>query len=145
MPADAKAIRLPAVPFLRIDADGHTELIGSRCTDCGVVVPGTRAICIACGAQDRIEPILLSKHGHLYSFTIVHRSFPGVKTPFVAAIVNLEGGGTLKGTLVDVEPLLEKLRYDMPVAIVFRDTGQKTTDGIPFLSYYFVPAERPFP
>jgi len=131
---------VPAVPFLVFGADGRLHLIGSRCHGCGAIVPGTRSVCVACGARSGLEPIRLAERGRLYSYTIVHRSFPGVKTPFVAAIVNLEGGGTLKGTLVDVNPDPQALSYDMPVEVVYRDSGQKAADGSPFLSYYFVPS-----
>ena len=65
---------------------------------------------------------------------------PGVKTPFVAAIVDLEGGGSLKGTMVDVEPDPAKLSRDMPIKVVFRDTDQKDPEGRPFLGYFFTPA-----
>lgn len=84
--------------------------------------------------------IRLAQRGRLHSFTIVHRSFPGVPTPFVAAIVALDGGGSLKGTLVDVEPSWDAVTFDMPVDVVFRDTGQRAADGRPFISYYFSPS-----
>jgi len=71
---------------------------------------------------------------------VIPRTFPGVKTPFVAATVELDGGGVLKGTLLEVEPDPAKLAFDMPVRLVFRDSGQKDKDGRPYLNYYFVPA-----
>ena len=131
---------VPAVPFLVIGADASAHLVGTRCQGCGVTIPGKRCVCMACGARSGLEPIRLTEQGRLYSFTVVHRSFPGVKTPFVAAIVNLDGGGTLKGTLVGVAPDPHALPYDMPVKVVYRDSGQKAADGSPFLAYYFVPS-----
>jgi len=129
-----------AVPFLVIGADGSAHLVGSRCGGCGATMPGARSVCVACGARSGLEPIRLAERGRLYSYTVVHRSFPGVKTPFVAAIVNLDGGGTLKGTLMDVDADPDALPYDMPVEVVYRDCGQKTADGTSFLSYCFVPS-----
>ena len=45
-------------------------------------------------ARGRADPVAasldlaaLAETGKLYDFTVVHRSFPGVKTPFVDAIV----------------------------------------------------------
>ena len=131
---------VPAVSFLVIGADGSAHLVGSRCRGCGATMPGARSVCVACGARSGLEPIRLAERGRLYSYTTVHRSFPGVKTPFVAAIVNLDDGGTLKGTLLDVGPDPHALPYDMPVQVVYRDSGQRTADGSPFLSYYFVPS-----
>lgn len=81
----------------------------------------------------------LSTRGKLYSYTIVHRSFPGVATPFVAAVVDLEGGGTLKGTLQDVAPDPTALPFDMAVEVVFRSSGQRDSTGRPFMTYHFIP------
>ena len=132
----------PAVPFLVVTQDGGAHLVGSRCTCCDAIMPGDRSACAACGTRRKLESIRLAEHGRLYSYTIVHRSFPGVTTPFVAAIVQLDGGATLKGTLLDVTPDPHALRFDMPVEIVYRDSGQKAADGSSFLSYYFVPSHR---
>nr|AJW29537.1 hypothetical protein pJE1_115 [Sphingomonas sp. JE1] len=137
---DQKPSPRPAVPFLKLDDENAPFLAGSRCGECGAVAPGERPICNACGARSNIAAIRLGTRGKLYSYTIVHRSFPGVKTPFIAAIVNLEGGGAIKGTLLDVTPDPEAIAFDLPVDVVFRDTGQVAADGAPFLSYYFTPA-----
>jgi len=140
MMSDEKLAPRPAVPFLHIDDAGAPYLAGSRCGACGAVAPGQRTVCNACGARSNIAAIRLGTQGKLYSYTVVHRSFPGVKTPFIAAIVDLEGGGAIKGTLLDVKPDPEAIAFDLPVDIVFRDTGQVAADGAPFLSYYFTPA-----
>ena len=52
-------------------------------------------------------------------YSIVHRSFPGVEVPYVSAIVDLEGGGTVKGNLIDVEPDPAKIKFGMPVEVVY--------------------------
>ncbi len=88
-----------------------------------------------------METIQLAERGKLYTYTIVHRSFPGVKTPFVAVVVDLDGGGTLPGTLVDVTADISAISYDMPVEVVYRDSGQRDATGRPFISYYFIPAK----
>lgn len=129
----------PAVPFLRFDSDGGAFLQGSLCTECGAVAPGDRRVCGACGSRRAMSPMKLGERGKLYSYTIVHRSFPGVKTPFIAVIVDLEGGGALKGTLLDVAPNPEAIAYDMPMRVIYRESGQTDAEGRSFLSYYFVP------
>ena len=133
---------VPAVGFLHFDEAGAAYLRGARCTDCGAVAPGDRLICNACGARGRMESIRLSESGTVHSYTIVHRSFPGVRTPFIAAIVDLEGGGALQGTLLGVEADPAKIPFGLPVSVVYRDSGQTAADGRPFHSYYFVPAEN---
>ena len=52
-----------------------------------------------------------------------------MKVPFISAIVDLDGGGTLKGNLVDIEPDIAKLKFDMPVKVVFRDAGRADKAG----------------
>jgi len=98
-------------------------------------------VCNACGARGRTESIRLCEHGNLYSYTIVYRSFPGVRTPFIAAVVELEGGGALKGTLLGVPTDPEQIPFGMPVEVVYQDTGQTSAEGRPFVSYYFAPIE----
>jgi len=115
------------------------ELRFQRCRDCGAAVFIPQPVCTGCFGNT-LEWVTSSGRGTVYSYTVVHRSFPGVKTPFVAAIVNLDGGGTLKGTLMDVAPDPHALPYDMPVRVVYRDSGQKAADGSPFLTYCFVPS-----
>lgn len=97
--------------------------------------------CASCGRRDAIEPVNLGTRGTLYNYTIVHRSYPGIQVPFVAAIVDLDGGGSLRGTLLEVEADPAKLERDLPVEVVFRDTGQTSPEGKPFVSYFFVPAQ----
>jgi uncharacterized OB-fold protein len=135
------ALALPAIPFLRFDDAGGAYLQGSRCANCGAIAPGDRVVCNACGARGRTESIRLCEQGNLYSYTIVHRSFPGVQTPFIAAVVDLEGGGALKGTLLGMPTDPAKIPFGMAVEIVYRDTGQTSAEGRPFVSYYFAPVE----
>ena len=45
----------------------------------------------------------------------MHRSFPGIEVPYVSAIVDLEGGGTIKGNLINIEPDPEKLNLICPL------------------------------
>jgi len=138
--AESAQAPLPAVNFLYFDEVGNAYLKGARCIDCAAVAPGDRLVCNACGARARMESVRLSERGTLYSYTIVHRSFPGVKTPFIAVIVDLDGGGALKGTLLGVKEDPREIRYGMPVKVVYRDTGQTSPEGRPFRSYYFVPS-----
>jgi hypothetical protein len=69
----------------------------------------------------------------------VYRSYPGAVTPFVSAIVQLKGGAIVKGTLVDVDPDPALIPLNMEVDVVYRDTGQRNSQGQRFISYYFAP------
>ncbi len=83
----------------------------------------------------------MSNKGKLYSYCIVHRSFPGIDVPYISAIVDLEGGGTVKGNLIDVDPDPDKIQFDMAVDVVYKDAlGRKDKDGNSYISYFFQPA-----
>tara|TARA_Y100001949_G_scaffold103948_1_gene87822 strand:+ start:91 stop:360 length:270 start_codon:yes stop_codon:yes gene_type:complete len=87
-----------------------------------------------------MEVITLGSKGKLYTYSIVFRSFPGIDVPYISAIVDLDDGGTLKGNLIDCDPDPEKIKFDMPVEIVFDDAlGRKDADGNSYISYFFKP------
>ena len=130
---------LPVVPFLKIPEQGEPHLEGHRCQSCSAIFLGKRSTCAKCGTRDRMEAIQLSNQGELYVFSIVHRSFPGIQTPYVSAVVDLEGGGTVKGNLINVPPDPEKIRMGMPVEVIYQLAPQKDSEGNEYLTYYFQP------
>ena len=88
-----------------------------------------------------MHPTRLANRGTLYVYSIVHRTFPGIEVPYVSAVVDLEGGGTVKGNLIDIEPKPEKIKLGMPVEVVYKDAlGRKDKEGNSYLSYFFRPA-----
>ena len=133
---------LPAVPYLKIPDGGDPFLEGQKCGECGAIFLGERAVCSKCGARGKLSAKRLASKGSLYVYSIVHRSFPGIDTPYVSAIVDLEGGGTVKGNLINIEPDPEKIELGMPVEVVFADAlGRKDKEGNRYLSYFFQPAK----
>jgi len=131
---------LPAVEFLKIPESGEPYLEGHKCQACGSVFLGARSVCSRCGARDQIEAVHLANRGELYVFSIVHRSFPGIEVPYISAVVDLEGGGTVKGNLINIEPDPEKIRIGMPVEVVYKDAlGRKDREGNRYLCYFFQP------
>lgn len=132
---------LPVVDYLKIPDDGEPYLEGHKCGKCSAIFLGERKVCSKCGARDAMSTVKLSNKGKLYSYSIVHRSFPGIEVPYVSAIVDLEDGVAIKGNLIDIEPDPEKIKFDMPVEVVYRDAlGRKDRDGNSYLSYFFKPA-----
>ena len=131
---------LPVVPFLKIPDGGDPYLEGSVCQRCEATFLGQRAVCSKCGARDQLQTKRLSNIGTLYAYSIVHRSFPGVLVPYVSAIVDLEGGGCVKGNLIHVDPDPTKIQFGMPVEVVYGDAlGRKDKEGNAYLSYFFQP------
>ena len=132
---------LPAVDYLKIPEDGDPYLEGYKCSACEAIFLGERANCSKCGERDQMEVVTLANSGTLYAYSIVHRSFPGIQVPYISAIVDLEGGGTVKGNLINVDPEPEKIEFGMPVDIVYDDAlGRKDGEGNSYLSYFFQPS-----
>ena len=131
---------LPVVEYLKLPEDGDPYLEGHKCGDCNSIFLGERQVCSNCTARGKIEPVKLSNKGKLYSYSITFRSFPGIDVPYISAIVDLEGGGTVKGNLIDCEPDPEKIEFDMPVEVIFDDAlGRKDAEGNSYISYFFKP------
>ena len=129
---------LPAVSYLRIPEKGEPYLEGHQCRECNAIFLGERSACAKCGARDRIDVIKLANRGRLYSYCIVNRSYPGIDVPYISAIVDLDGGGTVKGNLINIEADPKKLTFDMPVEVIYKDAlGRKDKKGNSYLSYFF--------
>ncbi len=131
---------LPVVEYLKLPEDGDPYLEGHKCGNCNSIFLGERDVCSKCTTRGKIEPVKLSNKGKLYSYSITFRSFPGIDVPYISAIVDLEGGGTIKGNLIDCEPDPEKIEFDMPVEVVFDNAlGRKDAEGNSYISYFFKP------
>ena len=131
---------LPVVDYLKLPENGDPFLEGHKCSKCNAMFLGERKVCSSCFSRDSLEAVKLNNTGKLYSYSIVFRSFPGIDVPYISAIVDLDGGGTIKGNLIDVEPDPEKIKFDMPVEIIFDDAlGRKDADGNSYISYFFKP------
>ena len=133
---------LPAVPYLKIPENGEPYLEAYKCGQCGATFLGERDVCSKCGARDQMSAVTLPNTGKLYSYSIVHRSFPGIAVPYVSAIVDLDDGTAIKGNLINVDPDPESIPFDMRVEVVYDDAlGRKDADGNAYLSYFFQPAD----
>jgi uncharacterized OB-fold protein len=86
-----------------------------------------------------MKPVALASRGRLYNYTIVYRSYPGIKVPFISAIVDLEGGGTVKGNLLEVQPDAKHLHFGMPVRMIFREAQLASAEGVGYIAHFFVP------
>ena len=130
---------LPVVPFLKIPEQGDPYLEGQRCQECDATFLGERSVCAKCGTRDKVKAFKLSNNGKLYVYSIVHRSFPGIQVPYVSSIVDLDGGGTVKGNLIDIDPDPEKISMGMKVEVVYEIAPTKDKEGNEYLTYYFKP------
>ena len=131
---------LPAVSYLKLPEGGDPYLEGHKCGSCGATFLGERSVCSKCGARDQMSAVTLPTSGKLYSYSIVHRSFPGIDVPYISAIVDLDDGTAIKGNLINIDPDPEKIEFGMPVEVVFDDAlGRKDRDGNSYMAYFFQP------
>lgn len=133
--------RRPIVPFLRLGEAGERPyLVAKKCTRCGALYWGNRVACGRCHAVGSFEETRVSDRGSLWTYSIVHQSVPGVPVPYVAAIVDLPEGISVRCTLVDVEPDPARLRFGMPVEMVTRKV-REDKEGNDVIAFFFRPAE----
>ena len=127
----------PGHKAIRIALDGSAFIEGFRCAACGAAFPEPVMACRACADRARPQAFRATDAGKLYSWSVVHRSYPGIAVPFVSAIVDLDDGLTLKGTLRDVA--IADLRAGMPVQLTFDNAGGATDkDGAAYVGFHFV-------
>lgn len=105
--------KVPLVKYLVLE-DGEPHLIANACNNCGAIWLDRRVACGNCG-KTSFEQKKLSNFGTLRSFSIVHRAAPGVPTPYISCIVDLEGGGIVKSNLLELDPKPDAVKLGMPV------------------------------
>jgi uncharacterized protein len=129
----------PGNKVIRLGPDGAPFVEGFRCGKCGAAFAEKTLACRACASRAAPEPFRATSTGKLWSWSIIHRSYPGVAVPFVSAIVDLDEGLTLKGTVIGVAA--EDLRQGLPLRLEFDDAGgARDKDGAPYVGFHFVPA-----
>lgn len=121
---------------VRVGGDGSAWIEAWRCSACGAVALEETRACRGCAARGTLAPFRPSRSGKLYSWAVIHRSYLGVSVPFVSAVVDLDGGLTLKGTLRLDD--LETLHAGMPVRLVMDDAGGAVDkEGRPYAGFHF--------
>lgn len=132
----------PILPIFKLEPKPH--LVGVKCSACGAVFLDTKRLaCSKCGATGPFQEVQLSDKGKVWVFSVIHQSFPGVKTPYVTAIVDLPEGVSVKSNLVDVDPLeLQKnpqKAFGMSVELV-ANVVSKDRQGNEVVAFQFRPS-----
>jgi uncharacterized OB-fold protein len=98
--------RNPIVPFLRVPEDPEEEpyLWGIKCKACGSVFLGARQACGKCGDTGPFEEVRLSDEGEIYVFSVVHQTVPGLEAPYVAGIIDLPEGVSVRANVYGLDP-----------------------------------------
>ena len=131
---------LPIVPYLKLPESGDPYLEGFKCSKCDAVTLKRRTACAKCGGRDTVAPHRLGETGVLNAFSIVHRSFPGIEVPFVSAIADLDGGGSVKTNLIGLEPDPAKVTPGMRVEICYEIAPRKDAEGREYMTFYLRPS-----
>jgi len=129
----------PIVPFLRLGDRPH--LVGKKCERCGAVYLGNRVACSKCSTAGQFSEIPLSTKGSLWVYSIVHQSAPGIPTPYVAAIVDLPEGVSVRCNVIDVEPNPAKIPFGMPVEMITKKV-REDREGNDIIAFFFRPASK---
>jgi uncharacterized OB-fold protein len=129
--------QVPIVDYLVID-DGAPYLNANVCEECGALYFDRRNACAKCG-KTAFGKKKLADTGTLASFTIVHRALEKVPMPYVSGIVHLDGGGSVRTNIVNVEPDPEHVHLNMPVRMTTYANGVDD-DGTEAIAFGFEPA-----
>ncbi len=142
----------PIIPFLRLPTSSAEKpyLVGQKCKTCGATYLGSERIgCSKCTAVGSLEEVRLSDRGTLWVYSIVHQSVPGVPVPYVAAIVDLPEGVSVRCNIVDIEPDPAKIKFGMPVEMITRKvrerkekSGEGVEDTIDIIAFFFKPSQN---
>lgn len=131
--------RLPLVNYLSLEDSGL--LTGVECTECSArFVDLARPACGSCGALT-LRPVTLARTGSVRTFTVVHRTTPGVPVPFISAVVDLDDGGpSVRANLLHVEPAPESVPRDLRVELELVELGSDSA-GDTAVGYGFRPTD----
>ena len=114
------------------------QLLILRCDECRTFVHPPQASCPRCLSL-AVTPEAVSGRGTVYSFTVANREFaPGIKPPYVVALVDLEDQVGLRLVTNLVNVAIGDVSIGMPVRVVFCDLeGENATLAL------FEPAREP--
>ena len=126
LPARAPFVHPEVKPFWEATAEGR--LVLPKCQECDTLIWYPRPFCPNC-ASTRVEWIVASGRGSVYSFTVNRRGQADLTAyreagVYVLAYVELEEGPRVMTNIVDCDP--DSVRIGQQVEVVFHDTGQGT-------------------
>lgn len=137
--ATATEVR-PLVPYLTLGATREQDYLnGSVCKNCGTKYVGPRLFCGKCSTNGPFESTKLSSSGQVHVWTIIHQATPYVEAPYIAAIVDLDGGGSVNTNIVGIEPKPENMKFGMKVKM-FTEKVSEDREGNSYVAYKFQPA-----
>jgi uncharacterized protein len=128
--------QIPIVDYLVLD-DGDPHLVAWESADSGALYFDRRNA-DAKGGGTEFKRRKLERTGTLRSFTIVQRGVPGVPVPYVSGLVDLDGGGSVKGNVLNVPPDPEHVSLGMRLRMTTFPVGADD-DGTEAIAFGFEP------
>ena len=133
----------PIVPWLKLTPKPHLEAL--KCACGAMYLDPKRVACSKCGASDKFNPITLSDKGKVYVFSVVHQSYPGIKTPYVTVIVDLPEGISVRANLTEVDALEAqkepKKIFNLPVELTTA-VASKDREGHDVIAFSYRPSKN---
>jgi uncharacterized OB-fold protein len=130
---------IPIVDYLVLD-DGDPHLVANESTESGALYFDRRNADAQTG-KPGFRRKRVANTGAVRTFTIVHRAAPGVPTPYVSVVVNLDGGGVVKANLINVDPTPEAVQFGMKVKLTTYVAGVDD-DGTEAIAFAYEPADQ---
>ena len=131
--------QIPIVDYLVLD-DGAPYLVANESVSSGALYLDRRNADARSGTTG-FRRRRLADTGAVRTFTIVHRAAPGVPTPYVSVVVDLDGGGVVKANLVNVEPRPEAVQVGMRVRLTTYAVGVDD-EGTEAIAFAYEPADQ---
>jgi uncharacterized OB-fold protein len=132
-----RAKQIPVVNYLGLEG-GRPHLFATECSNCGALYFGRRNACSRCFQRDFLQR-RLADTGTLRAFSIIQRAAPGVKAPYISALVDLDGGGSVKANLLNTATVPEAIKLGMPVRLTTY-TVATDDDGSEAVAFGYEPA-----
>jgi uncharacterized OB-fold protein len=112
------------------DGAKANRLMMQKCRSCSAWVFCPRPVCGECASED-LEWVEAGKKGKIFAFTIIREVVGtalagfGPDIPYVTAWVDLDDGPRFCSNVIGCP--IEQVKIDMPVEVVFEDTGRGVT------------------
>jgi uncharacterized OB-fold protein len=123
---------IPIVDYLVLD-DGPPHLVAQESVESGALYFDRRNADAKSGKAG-FRARTVADTGTVRTFTIVHRAAPGVPTPYVSIVVDLDGGGVVKANLLNVDPTPDAVSVGMKVKMTTYSVGtdDEGTEAVAF-------------
>jgi uncharacterized OB-fold protein len=128
------AAQIPLVDYLELGDNPH--LVANECTSCGARYFDRRNACASCEGTD-FRKADVATTGEVHAFTIVAFAAPGVRVPYVAALIDCEGT-SVRANIINVEPDPEHVTLGMKVRLATESIGMDD-DGTEAIGFGFEP------